>query len=178
MNNLSYYLTEIAKLTIPALLLAGVVVYLVRLFLQRDQQMRILETKINANKEVIIIRLQAYERMVLLLERMHPSAVIQRVLEPGMNAKSLQYALVASVQTEYEHNFAQQLYVSSDAWNLITAAKTEIIKLINGIGTATTHETSAQEYSTMLLNAIVNAELPLPSQTALDFLKAEARGIF
>ncbi len=178
MNNLSYYLLEAMKLTVPALLVAAAVVYIVRLFINKDQQMRILEVKMNSNKDVTMIRLQAYERMILLLERMHPSSVIQRVIEPGMNARGLQFAMTTTIQSEFEHNYAQQLYISSDAWNLINASKTEVIKMVNILANATTPETSAQEFSTMILNAIIHSEQPLPSQTALEFLKAEAREIF
>jgi uncharacterized membrane protein len=99
MNNLSYYLLEAMKLTVPALLVAAAVVYIVRMFINKDQQMRILEAKMNSNKDVTMIRLQAYERMILLLERMHPSSVIQRVIEPGMNARGLQFAMTTTIQS-------------------------------------------------------------------------------
>lgn len=165
---------ELAKLFLPAVLVAGVAVFIVQKFINRDQQLRILEAKIATRKDTILLRLQAYERLILLLERIHPASVISRLSLSGLSARQLLTLLTANIQTEFEHNLSQQLYVSSEAWNLTTAAKTELIKFINGVA-GQNAEMTAVQFSQLLLDIIAKTEQPLPTQTALDFLKAEAR---
>jgi len=172
MNWLSVLL-EIIKITLPTLIVAIAVIYTIRSFLERDEKVRLIESKINASKDVTLTRLQAYERMTLLLERMHPAAVLNRVWQSNMNAKELQYAFTITVQAEYDHNLAQQIYISSESWGLIGEAKEELIKLANMIGNALPQEATAAQFSKIYLDTVANAGQPLPTETALIFLKQE-----
>lgn len=157
------------------IIVAGAIVWVVQKFINRDQQLRILETKLSTKKDIVMLRLQAYERLVLLLERIHPAAVIGRLSISGLSAKQLQTLMAATIQTEFEHNYTQQLYVSAEAWNLVVASKNELIKFITLAASTQPEDASAVQLSQHLLNIIATAEHPLPTQTALDFLKAEAR---
>lgn len=166
---------ELAKIFLPALLVAGVAVYIVNRFIGRDQQLRVMEAKISTKKDIVMLRLQAYERLILMLERIHPAAVISRLSLSDLSARQLQALMALNIQTEFEHNLSQQLYISSEAWNLVVASKNELIKFITLAVANQPAETTALQFSQKLLDAIANSEQPLPSQTALDFLKAEAR---
>ncbi len=174
MEEISFFL-ELAKIALPALLVGAVAVYFVKAFINKDQQLRILEAKITTKKETVLLRLQAYERLILLLERIHPGAVISRLSLEGLSAKQLQMLLTANIQTEFEHNLSQQLYISSEAWNLVSSAKNELVKFINLFAAQQSSELSAAQFSQLLLDIIAKMEQPLPTQTALEFLKAEAR---
>ena len=77
------------------------------------------------------IRLQAYERMVLFMERINPESLILRTHQDGLNAKEFHVRLIKSIREEYEHNITQQMYVSVGAWNMVTNAKNNIVKLCN-----------------------------------------------
>ncbi len=171
------FVTEALKIALPAVILAATVIYIIRSFMTRDQQLRLIESRVSLSKDTMIIRLQAYERMALLLERMHPSSLIQRLLEPGMTTRDLQYAMVTSIHTEVEHNFAQQIYISADAWNLIVSSKKELIKMVTMMASMIDAQAPAQQLANTILMGIENVEEPLPSQVALDFLKAEAKNI-
>ncbi|HEY0262378.1 MAG TPA: hypothetical protein VGB95_05085, partial [Chitinophagales bacterium] len=113
--------------------------------------------------------------LILLLERINPAAVIGRLSISGLSAKQLQTLMNASIQTEFEHNYTQQLYVSPEAWNLVVASKNELIKFITIAASAQPEDATAVQFSQSLLHIIAGTEQPLPTQTALDFLKAEAR---
>ncbi len=171
------FVTETLKFSLPATILAVTVIYIIRSFMTRDQQLRLIESKVHLSKDTMIIRLQAYERMALLLERMHPSSLINRLLESGMTTRDLQFAMVTSIHTEVEHNFAQQIYISADAWNLIVSSKKELIKMVTMMAGTIDAQAPAQQLANMILMGIEQVEEPLPSQVALDFLKAEAKNI-
>jgi hypothetical protein len=109
---------------------------------------------------------------------MNPASVVARVRTPDMLASELQYAMVKSIREEYEHNLSQQVYISSNTWGLIVASKDEIIKTINLIGTQLPHESSSGQLINALFTGISNTNAPLPTEQALEFLKAECRELF
>jgi len=82
------------------------------------------------NPSLMGFQLQAYERMTLFLERIHPSNMIPRVLKPGQNISQFQSLLLQSIREEYEHNLSQQIYISDLAWESCKATKENIIQLI------------------------------------------------
>ncbi len=104
-------------------------------FLKNEQDLQRLkisvDKKINSDKIIITHKLQAYERMVLFLERISPPNLITRSIIPGQKAKDLQKQLLRIIREEYEHNMSQQIYLSSSSWELIKTAKEEVSGLIN-----------------------------------------------
>lgn len=89
--------------------------------------------KANKSKDDVIVplKIQAYERLVLYLERIRFSVLVKRVFMPGMSRADLQFALIQNVQDELEHNLAQRLYVSEPTWFNIIVTKDEVLKSIN-----------------------------------------------
>ena len=163
--------------TVPATIV-GVSLYLVvRAFARRDHELRLLEIRAAVGRETHMLRLQSYERMVLFLERISPGAVISRVLDPNMINHELQLAMIRDIRSEFEHNLSQQLYISSDSWNLIVSAKDEIIKAIGAIGSHMPADTSGQQVARVILESIDKSGQMLPNHTALEYLKNEARGL-
>jgi hypothetical protein len=114
---------DILKITIPALLvfLAGYLA--LSAMIRNDANRRRLELMLNNQKVTLPLRLQAYERLTLFLERISPESLIVRVNKAGMSAQKLQTALLESIRAEWEHNLSQQLYVSHEAWELVKNAK-------------------------------------------------------
>ena len=121
-------------LTILACLLSsgitGFVAYLIiKRFVENEQKKSLLELKkmqaMETLKVVNPIRLQAYERLALFLERISPNSLVLRCYQPGMDLKVLQGVLTKNIRDEFEHNLSQQVYVSSEAWNRIKEAKEE-----------------------------------------------------
>lgn len=170
-------LADFIKITVPSVAIALTVYYLVKKFIERDQELRLLELKMATNKEGRLLKLQAYERLTLFMERISPASVIARVIEPDMISHEMQLAIVRSIRGEFEHNLSQQIYISSNAWNLCVSAKDEIIKAISMIAQQVPPEASAQQLSRIILESIANAGQTLPTQTALEYLKAEAREV-
>ncbi|HYH55896.1 MAG TPA: hypothetical protein VD772_04750, partial [Anseongella sp.] len=115
---------ELLKMLLPALMVLLAVWLIPRKTAGSDQ--RRLE-------QTLPLRLQAYERLVLLVERITPSSLLVRKHQPGISAKELNAALIAEVRAEFEHNLAQQLYVSERSWQMVRSLKDETIAMVNGI---------------------------------------------
>ena len=119
---------EILKYTIPAVLvLVGVWVMQNKFFQQQQSRQRYLLYKEN-QKNVTPIRFTAYERLVLFLERITPDSLLVRTQSEAYTAIQLHAALLTVIRAEYEHNVAQQIYVSEEAWEVVKNAKESIVQ--------------------------------------------------
>jgi len=101
---------------LPAVVVFFTAWYILREFFkqeERKRQLRLLEEK---QKLSLPVRLQAYERIVLFLERISPGNLVMRVHKPEMKVKQFQQMLIKTIRDEYDHNLSQQLYVSHEAW--------------------------------------------------------------
>lgn len=122
---------EILKYLLPSMVMFAVVYYFIKMFLDNQVKKQELQIREAMKKTVLPIRLQAYERMVMFLERISPAGLVIRVGSPHLSADQLKGKVISSIREEFEHNLSQQLYISSHAWELIKNAKEEIIKLVH-----------------------------------------------
>ena len=133
--------------------------------------------RLDVQKITLPVRMQAYERLVLLLERIEPAGLLVRTNQPGMNASQLQSALIQSIRSEFEHNLSQQVYVSTKAWEMVRNAREETIKRINTSAMKLTPEATSTDLASLILINDIDAEQSAV-KGALDLLKAEARNNF
>lgn len=159
----------------------GLIFYKVaQTYFDNQQKTQMLQMKIDEHKEslkvVTPIRLQAYERMALYLERISPNSLILRTFHPGMDIKALQVAMTKNIRDEWEHNLSQQVYLSAESWNRIREAKEEMINLINGSAV----KLSADADPTSLAGAIFEscAKSKIPTDEAIEFMKNEIQERF
>ena len=122
---------EIFKYILPSLVVFITAYFVIKAFFKRDEQKRKQELFLANQKEITPIRLQAYERLIIFLERIHPESLIIRENVGGLNNQQLQQKLIAAIRTEFEHNLSQQVYVSPVLWVQIKNAKENILQLIN-----------------------------------------------
>lgn len=168
---------EILKYTIPALIVFFTA-YLIlgRLFDNEDKRRKV-EAILDNRKLITPIRLQAYERMILMLERISPQSLVLRSQKPHMTNQQLQSALLKNIRSEFEHNMAHQLYISDKAWNLIKIAKENLTKLINQNAIGLKPTDPAINLSKHILEKILQVDKD-PTQKAILFLKDEIRELF
>src|SRR5512133_1483377 len=95
-------LSELLKYTVPSLVVLAAAYYLLKMFLDSEAAKSQVQMRLDAQKISMPVRMQAYERLVLLLERIEPAGLLLRTNLPGMNASQLQSALVQSVRSEFE----------------------------------------------------------------------------
>jgi len=169
---------EILKYTLPSIIVLLTSYLVLKSMLNSELKKVQLNLRMANQKDVMPIRLQAYERLALLLERITPHNLIPRVSEPGMTARQLQAALVANIRAEYEHNIAQQIYVSPKSWDTVTLVKDEMIKTINLLATAAPENASGKDLSKRIFEYFLDDEVELPTQKALDILKREVLQLY
>lgn len=121
------------------------------------------------------LRLQAYERLVLLCERIALPNLISRVSQPGLSAREMQFLLLESIKQEYEYNASQQIYVSEPAWNAIRSLRDQNLLMINSIAKSLPPDASASELNRRLMEAMMQEEKAAVHTFAADILNAEAK---
>ena len=172
-------ITEILKYIIPSLVVLITSYSITWLFLRNETKKRQLKINLANNDLITPIRLQAYERIILFLERISPNSLIIRVHQPGISALQLQNLLLNSIREEFEHNLSQQLYISSEAWQLVKNAKEEISKIINISASKfdNTEQTTSEELSSKIFETSLQME-NLTTAIALETIKKEIRQLF
>ncbi len=169
-------LLEILKYVLPSLVVFAAAYYLIKLFLDNDQKKRASDIKMAGYKIITPIRLQAYERLILFLERISPESLVMRLHKPELSSLQFQTMLILAIREEFEHNLSQQVYMSSQAWELVRNAKEDLIKLVNTAATKLNDNATATELSQKIFELSLSEKLLL--KTALEFLKNEIRQVF
>lgn len=170
-------LSELLKYTVPSLIVLATAYYLLKMFLDKETEKTQMQMRLDVQKTSLPVRMQAYERLVLLLERIEPAGLLVRTNLQGMNASQLHSALIQTIRSEFEHNLSQQLYVSTKAWEMVRTAREETIKRINTAAMKLTPEATSTELASQILINDIDAEQSAV-KGALDLLKAEARNNF
>ncbi|MBX7181182.1 MAG: hypothetical protein K1X82_03635 [Bacteroidia bacterium] len=175
--NSTDFLSDILRYILPSLIVFVTSVLTLKQFMDSQNRMKALELKMNNQKDMTPIRLQAYERIVLFLERISPANILLRVSKPGMSARMLQAELTRTIRQEFEHNLSQQIYMGSNAWELTRNAKEEMVKLVNLSAGKLNDQASGTELGQLILEASSKIE-KLPTQIAIDYIKEEIATYF
>jgi hypothetical protein len=165
-------LADILKITIPALLVFLTAWILLRNMIKNDQDKRRQELILQNSKTITPIRLQAYERIILFLERISLESLLVRVSSSDMTVSQLHTALLATIRSEFEHNLSQQIYMSPQAWEVVKNARSNMIKIINSEAEKMKANSSGMILSKNLLEKIMELDKE-PTRAAIDFVKAE-----
>lgn len=127
MNTVAIILVSV----LPSMIVAVAAFFIVKYFIENDQKKKVLELKFQSKSITTPVRLQAYERMALFLERIEPNQLLFRVNNPELTAAQMQAVLLSTIRSEYEHNMSQQIYISPEVWESIKRAKENVVNAIN-----------------------------------------------
>ena len=173
-------LTVILAVVLTVAVMGWVFYKVIKSYFKNQQKTQLLQFKLDERQEVLRlvtpIRLQAYERMALFLERISPNSLILRCFQPGMDMKLLQGVMTKNIRDEWEHNLSQQVYLSSEAWNRIRDAKEQMINLVNS--SAVQLDATANPADLAGTIFAIAAKSKTPTDEALEFLKEEIRAIY
>ena len=168
---------DLLKITLPSLLMLILVYFIVGGFFRNSEKREKLKVIRGNQKLITPIRLQAYERLVLLLERISPESLVMRADYPARTCKQLHSELLQTIRAEFEHNLSQQLYVSVEAWNSVRSAKNYSVALINNAIKGMEDEAPAIELSRRILDMSVELGQPV-IEKAINDIKREIQQIF
>jgi len=160
---------------LPAILVGIIAYYFFKGHTANEEGRRRYLIQKEAQKNIIPIRLQAYERLTLFLERIDPSKLLVRVKPNSENLQEYEFLLIQNIENEYEHNLSQQIYISPECWNLIIAAKNATMHVIRQSSMNEKVET-ANKLRESLLSHFISEDTP--SQKALTYVKKEVSEMF
>lgn len=176
MNNMQTIL-EILKYTIPSLVAVIGCTLIVRRFLLTDLKEKQIAMLRDNQGPTVKLRLQAYERLALFLERIHPRQLTPRVYQQGMTVAELQANLLFNIRTEFEHNLSQQIYVSKAIWDTVRGVKEQELNMINSIAQQLPHDADAKELHRKMVDYVLSIEGDLPIDVALQMINDEAKTV-
>lgn len=170
-------LGDLIKLFVPAALVLYGMYLTVKLLLQREADRHHNEVKQRYTETVVPIRLQAYERMVLFLERISPNNLLLRLGGQADTVLDLQQLLLRDIRDEYNHNLSQQVYMSQAVWEQIQSAMNDVTTLINQASGDVRSDAPALDLSRRIFERIIQRDRQ-PTTDALRAVKEEIQQLF
>lgn len=166
---------ELLAFTLPALITGGVAYYLFQAYFSDQQNTRKWLLQKEAKKDALPLRLQAYERMTLFLERMSLNKVLVRITPISQDKHDYENYVIAQIEQEFEHNLTQQIYMSHQCWTVISTAKNTTIQTIRK-ASMSEKVTSADQLREVVLSESMENQSPI--SLALTFIKNEVAELF
>jgi len=168
---------EILKYILPSLIVFLTTWYLASRYFRSKDKKRSLKLSLNNQKLITPLRLQAYERIILYLERINPENLLMRMSKQGQTCQQLQNELLFTIRAEFEHNLSQQIYISNKAWEMLKNAKNSTLQLINETAEKTDKNLPSFNLSKAILENIMAKEKN-PASEAILFIKNEINRYF
>ena len=161
---------ELISYTLPTLIMGVVGYNFFVLYTKNETAKRNYLLQKETKPDSLSLRLQAYERMTLFLERINPSQLLVRISPISENKNDYANYVIAQIEQEFEHNLAQQIYLSEECWSTIVTAKNTTIQIIL-LAVKNEEISNANQLRESILKNLL--EKQSPSSVALAFLKNE-----
>jgi hypothetical protein len=171
------YLFDILKYTVAGLGVVWIAFYLLKPYLDRSESMQLVELKKSISSQTLPLRLQAYERVVLFIERINPANMLIRLNAPVYMAAELHGLIINEIRTEYQHNVTQQLYVSIRAWGVVKRVKDDTISIVNSSFQSSPEDANGLDLSKLILSRLSNLD-DNPYDISLGLIKKDMEELF
>lgn len=175
--NTADIILELLKYIVPAGLVLATVALMLREQAKKDETRQRFKVFQGALAQIVPLRLQAYERALLFLERISLENLVLRVDGRGKTVKAFQMEMTAEVRAEFEHNLAQQLYIDADSWDAVVRAKEQTIGFINSVASGMAKDATGSDLGKLLMREMVRAEM-VPAREAIISLKRDVHKMF
>jgi hypothetical protein len=170
-------LLQIALIVLPS----GGILLTAIYFLRRETSREVINMQVDLRRQrqefFLPSRVEAYQRAVLLMERIHPNSLVMRLHNPGLPAKALQADFLKAIREEYDHNVAQQLFITPQAWQMVKSSKEETIKIINIAGNQMQATSTGMDLSAKIFELVAEVG-QLPTEITIEYLKKELQELF
>lgn len=175
-NYLILTMVEIFKYSLPALIVLGATWLVLYKLLKDEREKRDFQLKKTSQKEITTIRLHAYERLALLLERTEPEHLLVDLDITAMDKMQLSQHLMQQVRMEYDHNLSQQIYVSDSLWEEILQARDAMLSFVPAMLMQTPKDATTMDFAKILITGYkTNGETA--NEKALRKLKGEVAAL-
>ena len=158
------------KYALPAAVTGYTTYYFLNRFYRHEEQKQIILAKKDLRKHGLPVRLQAYERLALFLERISPAKLVQSVQPVSADLHQYELALVQQIQSEYEHNLSQQIYITDKCWEMINTSKNATMLFIKQVA-----EDENLKNATDLQRALIerSSKEEVPTNLGLAYIRSE-----
>ena len=170
-------ISDLLKLLVPAGLVLYGMFLTAKLMLEREAEKQRIELKSRYTSDITPLRLQAYERIALFLERITPSNLLLRLSGQTPIALDFQQLLLREIREEYNHNLSQQIYMSQTVWEGVQNAMNEVVMLINEAAGEIAPEAPALDLSKKIFDKIIQKNIQ-PTAAGLKAVKDEVQAAF
>lgn len=174
MIDLSFFL-DILKFSISGIIIFFVGWFIIREYLSQEANKNNRETRKESLAHTLPLKLQAYERITLFLERLNPANMLVRLHVAGLSAREMQNVILSDIRGEYQHNISQQIYVTDISWNVVRKMKEETIAMVHNAVVGLPDNASAIELSKVILSHLANLQEDNPYEVALQIVKREVQ---
>ena len=166
---------EILSYTIPSIITGLVAYYFFSHQFKKEQSRENFKLLREDKKQMLSMRIDAYERMTLFMERINPSKLLIRVTPTSEDKELYVQKLIQSVEQEFEHNLSQQIYISEECWSVLVTSKNATTHIVKKTA-EDNRVTNAQELREAILKRMIEGNPP--STTGLTFIKEEVKEMF
>lgn len=175
--NIAHFLTQAAIMGLGGIIAVTVAYLLVKGDIQHYFRFKLLERQKEERATLLPLRLQAYERVIIFIERINPANLLVRLHQSGIALSALQALIINEVNAEYQHNITQQLYISAASWDVVRKLKDDTIAMINNTVEGLPPEASGIDLSRKILLHMSSIEQN-PYQLTIDLLKQDIHILF
>jgi hypothetical protein len=170
------YLLEIVKLTVAGIGVVYVAFYLLKPYLDKSEHLQLMELKKTISNQTLPLRLQAYERIVLFVERVNPANMLVRLSGSTVSAAELHSVVVSEIRNEFQHNISQQIYVSDRAWTIVKRVKDDTLSVVTNAVKALPGDATGLDLSKTILAHLSHLE-DNPYDIALKIIMEDMEGL-
>ena len=171
------YLLDILKYTMAGMGVVWIAFYLFKPYLDRSENIQLIELKKTISNQTLPLRLQAYERVVLFIERVNPANLLIRLNSTAYPAAELHSLIVTEIRNEYQHNITQQLYVSNRAWAVVKRVKDDTLSIVNNAVKALPENATGLDLSKIILAHLSQLE-ESPYEIGTSLVKKDMEELF
>lgn len=171
------FITEAAILIIGGVVTISAGYYLIKDDIKTYFRLRFSDRGKDNDSPLLSLRLQAYERLIVFVERINPSNLFLRLHQPGISVKELQSIVLNEIRSEYQHNITQQLYISSSTWDVVRKLKDDTIAMVNNGVSGLAKEATGVDLSRKILHHMADLEKN-PYDLTLDLIKKDIHQLF
>ncbi len=168
---------ETMQYMVPALVVFLVTYFTLKKMLDEDYRRKELELKSKRSTDLTPMKLQAYERLTILLERIRLDNLVMRLADPNLSATEFKHRLSASINEEFNHNVSQQIFISDQAWIMVKAAKEDALNTINNCYKDMSEFSKSPDLGKAILQDVLDRKNDVVA-SAIGFLKKEIDLVF
>ncbi|RCH55034.1 hypothetical protein DJ568_11220 [Mucilaginibacter hurinus] len=170
-------LLDTIRYTLPGLAMVIVAFYLIKPYLDRYEKVKLLMLKKSQGSHTITLQLQAYERVVLFIERINPANMLLRLNAPSFAATELHAMILTEIRNEFQHNVTQQIYISERAWAVVKKVKNDTLTVINNAAYELPENAGGLELAKAIMSRFSQVEENL-YESAAALLRRDAEQLF